>query len=81
VSHQKDLQKLTAAGLLISLGIIYGDIGTSPLYVFKAIVGSEHSNFSQRISETLVLGGVSLIFWTLTLQTTLKYVGDNAASR
>ena len=64
----KDFQKLTLAGLLISLGIIYGDIGTSPLYVFKAIVGS------QRISETLVLGGISCIFWTLTLQTTLKYV-------
>src|SRR4051812_24022964 len=64
----KDLQKLSAAGLLISLGIIYGDIGTSPLYVFKAIVGTNH------ISETLILGGVSLIFWTLTLQTTLKYV-------
>src|ERR1700709_512628 len=64
----KDIQKLTVAGLLISLGIIYGDIGTSPLYVFKAIVGQ------QRISETLILGGVSLIFWTLTLQTTLKYV-------
>ncbi|AMR34303.1 potassium transporter Kup [Mucilaginibacter sp. PAMC 26640] len=74
MSNHKDLQKLTAAGLLISLGIIYGDIGTSPLYVFKAIVGQEHSSFSQKISETLVLGGVSLIFWTLTLQTTLKYV-------
>ncbi|MDB5061457.1 MAG: potassium transporter Kup [Mucilaginibacter sp.] len=74
MSNHKDLQKLTAAGLLISLGIIYGDIGTSPLYVFKAIIGSEHSSFSQQISQTLVLGGVSLIFWTLTLQTTLKYV-------
>jgi KUP system potassium uptake protein len=68
VSSHKDLQKLTLSGLLISLGIIYGDIGTSPLYVFKAIVGGQH------ISETLILGGVSLIFWTLTLQTTLKYV-------
>jgi len=68
VSQHKDLQKLTAAGLLISLGIIYGDIGTSPLYVFKAIVGSQH------IKDTLVLGGVSCIVWTLTLQTTLKYV-------
>jgi len=68
VSNHKDLQKLTGAGLLISLGIIYGDIGTSPLYVFKAIVGS------QSISELLVLGGVSCIFWTLTMQTTLKYV-------
>ncbi|WP_428330180.1 KUP/HAK/KT family potassium transporter [Mucilaginibacter sp.] len=68
MSNHKDLQKLTLSGLLISLGIIYGDIGTSPLYVFKAIVGGQH------ISETLILGGVSLIFWTLTLQTTLKYV-------
>ncbi|MBC7398549.1 MAG: KUP/HAK/KT family potassium transporter [Mucilaginibacter sp.] len=68
MSQHKDLQKLTAAGLLISLGIIYGDIGTSPLYVFKAIVGD------QAISEILILGGVSCIFWTLTLQTTLKYV-------
>lgn len=74
MSNHKDLQKLTAAGLLISLGIIYGDIGTSPLYVFKAIIGLEHSSLSQQISQTLVLGGVSLIFWTLTLQTTLKYV-------
>src|ERR1700733_11312408 len=63
-----NFQKLSLAGLLISLGIIYGDIGTSPLYVFKAIVGS------QSISELLVLGGVSCIFWTLTMQTTLKYV-------
>ncbi len=68
MAHHKDLQKLTVAGLLISLGIVYGDIGTSPLYVFKAIVGK------QGISELLVLGGVSCIFWTLTLQTTIKYV-------
>ena len=68
MSNHKDLQKLTFAGLLISLGIIYGDIGTSPLYVFKAIVGH------QTITDTLALGGVSLIIWTLTLQTTLKYV-------
>jgi KUP system potassium uptake protein len=68
VSNHKDLQKLTLAGLLISLGIIYGDIGTSPLYVFKAIVGH------QVVTDTLALGGVSLIIWTLTLQTTLKYV-------
>src|SRR5882757_4615463 len=64
----KDLQKLSFAGLLISLGIIYGDIGTSPLYVFKEIVGD------QPITSTLILGGISCIFWTLTLQTTLKYV-------
>ncbi|RVU00028.1 potassium transporter Kup [Mucilaginibacter limnophilus] len=68
MSTHKDLRKLTVPGLLISLGIIYGDIGTSPLYVFKAIVGDNP------ITESLALGGVSLIFWTLTLQTTVKYV-------
>lgn len=66
--NHKDLHKFSAAGFLISLGIIYGDIGTSPLYVFTAIVNS------QPISEILILGGMSCIFWTLTLQTTLKYV-------
>ncbi len=60
--------KLTAAGLLISLGIIYGDIGTSPLYVMKAIAGNNI------ISDTLILGGLSCVFWTITLQTTIKYV-------
>nr|WP_242689204.1 KUP/HAK/KT family potassium transporter [Pedobacter sp. SYSU D00535] len=59
---------MSAAGLLISLGIIYGDIGTSPLYVFKAIVGD------RLITTDLILGGLSCIFWTLTLQTTIKYV-------
>ena len=61
--------KLSAAGLLITLGIIYGDIGTSPLYVMKAILGMDFA-----INKDLVLGGVSLVFWTLTLQTTIKYV-------
>lgn len=61
-------QKLSAAGVLVSLGIIYGDIGTSPLYVFKAIVGESI------ITEDLVLGGVSCVFWTLTLITSIKYV-------
>ncbi len=66
---QIDHKKLSAAGLLVALGIIYGDIGTSPLYVFQAIVG--HHGI---LSETLVLGGVSCVFWTLTLQTTVKYI-------
>lgn len=61
-------QKLSFAGLIVTLGIIYGDIGTSPLYVLKAIMGESE------ISERLVLGGLSCIFWTLTLQTTLKYI-------
>ncbi len=60
--------KLSAAGLLVTLGIIFGDIGTSPLYVLKAIVGES------AISEVVVLGGLSCVFWTLTLQTTIKYV-------
>lgn len=60
--------KATAAGLLIALGIIYGDIGTSPLYVFNAIIGS------RIVTEELVIGTLSCIIWTLTLQTTIKYV-------
>lgn len=68
MSKHQDLNKLTAAGVLISLGIVYGDIGTSPLYTFKAIIGD------RLISESLILGGVSCVFWTLTLQTTIKYL-------
>ncbi|MFM8587491.1 MAG: KUP/HAK/KT family potassium transporter [Bacteroidota bacterium] len=64
----KQLNKVTAAGLLIALGIIYGDIGTSPLYVFSAIING------RVISDELILGGISCIIWTLTLQTTVKYV-------
>jgi KUP system potassium uptake protein len=65
----KDLHsKLTLGGLLVSLGIIYGDIGTSPLYVMKAIIGLHI------INADIVLGGISAVFWTLTLQTTIKYV-------
>ncbi len=67
-NHQNLHSKLTTAGLLVTLGIIYGDIGTSPLYVMKSIIG-EH-----KINADLILGGLSCIFWTLTLQTTLKYV-------
>jgi KUP system potassium uptake protein len=60
--------KLTAAGVLVTLGIIFGDIGTSPLYVLRAIVGESI------IDRDIILGGVSCIFWTLTMQTTLKYI-------
>ncbi|MEY5048790.1 MAG: hypothetical protein RLZZ175_2149 [Bacteroidota bacterium] len=63
--------KLTAGGILVTLGIIYGDIGTSPLYVLKAILEHGHNTV---VNEALVLGALSCIFWTLTLQTTLKYV-------
>ena len=64
----KQVSKVTAAGLLVALGIIYGDIGTSPLYVFDEII---HGRI---ISEPLVVGSLSCIIWTLTLQTTIKYV-------
>ncbi|WGK94465.1 MULTISPECIES: KUP/HAK/KT family potassium transporter [Flavobacterium] len=68
VAHKDLHSKLTLGGLLVSLGIIYGDIGTSPLYVMKAILG-DHT-----INADIVLGGISCVFWTLTLQTTIKYV-------
>ena len=61
-------QKITAASLLVALGIIYGDIGTSPLYVMKAIIGN------RSINELLVYGAISCVFWTLTFQTTFKYI-------
>lgn len=60
--------RMSAAGLLVALGIIYGDIGTSPLYVMKAILGD------RPITEGLVLGGISCVVWTLTIQTTIKYI-------
>lgn len=65
-------QKLSLAGLLVAMGVVYGDIGTSPLYVMKAIVG-DNGGISA-VSEEFVLGAVSLIFWTVTLLTTVKYV-------
>lgn len=65
-THQHS--KVTVPGLLIALGIIYGDIGTSPLYVLNAITNGKI------ITEELIAGALSLIFWTLTLQTTIKYV-------
>jgi len=63
-----NLKKVSPLGLLVALGIIFGDIGTSPLYVFNAIIGSK------TVSEQLIIGSLSCIIWTLTLQTTIKYV-------
>ena len=67
--NKNHFHKLSLAGLLIALGIIYGDIGTSPLYTFQTIL-TEGGN----INEGLVFGAISCVFWTLTLQTTFKYV-------
>ena len=61
-------KRVSPLGLLVALGIIFGDIGTSPLYVFNAIIGSKE------VSEQLIIGSLSCIIWTLTLQTTIKYV-------
>ena len=63
-----DIKKISFAGVLIALGIVFGDLGTSPLYTYKAILGN------RIITEQLILGSVSAIFWTLTFQTTIKYV-------
>ena len=66
---QKTAHPLTALGLLVALGIVFGDIGTSPLYVMKAIM---HVN--PAAAPDYVIGAISCIIWTLTLQTTVKYV-------
>ena len=67
------ISKLSAAGVLISLGIIFGDIGTSPIYVLRAIMTMAMEG-NHAITNELVYGGLSCIFWTLTFVTTIKYV-------
>ena len=62
------INKVTLAGMLVAFGIVFGDIGTSPLYAYRAIIGD------RVVTEDLILGGISCVFWTLTFQTTLKYV-------
>ena len=66
--NNKHQHKLSSAGVLVALGIIYGDIGTSPIYTLKFIVGD------RPITENLIFGGLSCIFWTLTLITSIKYI-------
>ncbi len=67
--HHSALSKVSFGGLLITIGIVFGDIGTSPLYVVKAIISG-----ADQFDKLLVYGALSCVFWTLTLQTTLKYV-------
>ncbi len=71
--HHFDTKKLTAMGVLVSLGIVFGDIGTSPLYVMKAIVNARQEGGNLPFDE-YIEGALSCIIWTLTLQTTIKYV-------
>ncbi len=66
---ESSYKKISAAGLLIALGIIYGDIGTSPLYTLQTIITDGGG-----VTRELVFGAISCIFWTLTLQTSFKYV-------
>lgn len=65
-----DIKKLSLAGALITLGIVFGDLGTSPLYTMRAIIAGGSGNLNQ----LLIYGSLSCIFWTLTLSTTIKYV-------
>ena len=67
-SRNPHIPSVSASALLVALGIIFGDIGTSPLYVIKAVIGIHE------ITKDLVLGGISCVFWTLTLLSTIKYV-------
>jgi KUP system potassium uptake protein len=67
LNHQ--INKVTVASLMVTLGIVYGDIGTSPLYVMRAIISGADS-----ISELFILGGLSCVFWVLTMQATIKYI-------
>jgi KUP system potassium uptake protein len=68
--HHLDIRKLSFAGLIITLGVVFGDLGTSPLYTMRAILLAGKAN----INELLIYGSLSCIFWTLTLQTTVKYI-------
>ncbi len=68
--HHHNIKKLSFAGLLVTLGIVFGDIGTSPLYTIRAILNGGEENFN----DLLIYGSLSLVFWTLTIQTSLKYI-------
>ena len=68
-SKSQHLNHLSMMGLIVTLGIVYGDIGTSPLYVMKAIIGA-----TPTMDANYIIGAVSCIIWTLTLQTSVKYV-------
>jgi KUP system potassium uptake protein len=73
LSVHLNTRKLTAIGVLVSLGIVFGDIGTSPLYVMTSIVNARTDSGNMPFSE-YIEGALSCIIWTLTLQTTIKYV-------
>lgn len=65
-----DIKKLSLVGVIVTMGIVFGDLGTSPLYTMRAILIGGSANFN----ELLIYGSLSCIFWTLTLSTTIKYI-------
>ncbi len=72
ISKKSNISKLTLGGILVTLGVVYGDIGTSPLYVMKSVLYGNGG--IQTVSEDFILGTLSLVFWTLTILTSIKYV-------
>ena len=72
LTKQHNISKLTLGGILVTLGVVYGDIGTSPLYVMKSVL--KGNGGLENISENFILGTLSLVFWTITILTTIKYV-------
>ena len=71
-TNKSSIEKITLGSFLIALGVVYGDIGTSPLYVMKSIINGNGG--LESITPDFILGVLSLIFWTMTLLTTIKYV-------
>jgi KUP system potassium uptake protein len=68
--NHPDIKKLSLLGVIVTMGIVFGDLGTSPLYTMRVILIGGKDNFN----ELLIYGSLSCIFWTLTLSTTIKYV-------
>ncbi len=71
-SNKSSTSKLALGGILVTLGVVYGDIGTSPLYVMKSVLYGNGG--LENVTEDFILGTLSLVFWTLTILTTIKYV-------
>ncbi len=70
--NQNNVSRIALGGMLVTLGVVYGDIGTSPLYVMKSVLHG--NNGLEHVSEDYILGTLSLVFWTITILTTIKYV-------
>lgn len=69
---KSSISGLTLRGIILTLGVVYGDIGTSPLYVMKSVINGSYG--IKNVSENFILGTLSMVFWTITILTTIKYV-------